>query len=442
MKFPYFGKKNIEPVKVERKNTHGVNWATSLLNVFGGNIVAPNIPPNLAYQFYHKISPLQGTISKIHDAIGTLPLVLREEDNPEILIKEHPILTLLKKPSPLTTKKKFLTQSAKSLMLTREVYIVARGPVMRPPLELVFVDPSKVQIFEDIESTWPIKINTNINGDRRDYFREDVKGRWRYFDKMHLNEIFPYIAEPDDGIAGNSFRGISPLTSLKDELLSYSASVMGNTAGIENAGRPSGIITPEDDELTEDQYEDLSQSVKESIGAVNSGKVWLLPHRVKAAFERWAPKDMDYEVLQQNIKTNIWNLYSMPLPIVSEKGQTYSNFAEAQTAFYDEAVNENWHILADALKWALETRYDLDGLIIDYNPYEVPALKRRAINIMQDMTKAEALTIDEIRSFAGYDKVDDGDNVMISIKKTTLEAAVEGPSFTDPVMGPDPDATT
>ena len=165
---------------------------------------------------------------------------------------------------------------------------------------------------------------------------------------------------------------------------------------------------------------------------------------VEAAFPQWKPKDMDYATLQKNVKTNIWNLYSMPLPIVSEEGQTYSNFAEAQTAFYDEAVNENWHILADALKWILQTRFELDGLIIDYNPYEVPALKRRAINTMQDMTKSEALTIDEIRSFAGYENVDDGDNVMISIKKTTLSAAVEGPSFTDPVMDQDqdPDATT
>ena len=192
MKFSLFGRKKTELVKVAQKSAHSANWANSLLDTFGGNIVAPNIPPNLAYQFYHKISPLQGTISKIHDAIGTLPLVLREEDNPEILIKESPILTLLKKPSPLTTKKKFLTQSAKSLMLTRELYIVARGPVNRPPLELVFVDPSKIQIFEDINSTWPVKINTNINGDRRDYFREDVRGRWRYFDKLRF-QINPHI---------------------------------------------------------------------------------------------------------------------------------------------------------------------------------------------------------------------------------------------------------
>jgi HK97 family phage portal protein len=384
-----FGGSKKSAVVVEEKS--GASCGSSsqeavsyLFSTFGVGILGAYLSPSTAYQFYHKIAPLQSTISKIADAVGDLPLALRDQAEPDVLIKDAEVLKLLNKPSPLSTKKQFLTDMAISLMITREMYIVARGNVNSAPSELVFIHSYNVQITEDPLSTWPIQIYTNINGDRRYYYREEVDGRYRYFDKIRFNEIFPFISERN--VAGNAsyFRGVSPLSALKDELLSYAASVVGNTASMENSGRPSGIITPEDDDLAPEQYAELEKSIREAVvGSRNSGQVMLLPSRVTAAFEQWAPKDMDYETLQSNIKGNIWRLYSMPFPIVSESGQTYSNFSEAQTAFYDEAVNKSWFIIADALKWMMETRFDMEGLEIAYNPFEVPALKRRAVLMLR-----------------------------------------------------------
>lgn len=436
MKFFGFGRNKVEkptPIQVKHGDIAG-NHMDFLFSSYGSGILSNFISPELSYKFYHQVSPLQGTISKIADAIGALPLVLRNENEPDVLIKESEILDLLKMPSPLSTKKQFFTASAISLMLTRELYIVARGPINSPPIELVFIHSYNIMTMEDVNSDWPIKITTNVSGDSRDYFREDVAGRWRYFDRMRLNEIFPYVSERSINPSGSYFRGISPLTALKDELLSYSASVLGNTFSIENSGRPSGIISPKDDDLATDQYDDLKKSLrKEMSGPGNSGRIVILPSAVEAAFPQWAPKDMDYETLQKNVKTNIWNLYSMPFPIVSENNQTYSNTETAQLSFYDEAVNENWGILSDALKWILQTRFDMKDLLIDYNALEVPALRRRAVALMKEMAETEVLSVNEARNSGGFVDLPDGDTVLVSSNKTTLDAIIEGPSFNEPV---------
>lgn len=409
----------------------GGNSVDFLFSSFGTGIMNTFLSAQLAYTFYNKISPLQGTVSKIANAIGSLPLAIRDEKQPDTLIKDSEILDLLKNPSPLTTKSQFFTNCAVSMMLTKEMYIVLRGPIGRKPSEMVMIHPYSVQLIGDVANAWPLKIYTNINGDRRYYYRELIQGRYRYIDKMRMNEIFPYISERSDDSTTGYFRGISPLTSMKDELLSYSASILGNTKSIENSGRPSGIIAPKDDELGEEQYDDLKKSIRDQVAGVdNNGNVVVVPARVEAVFPEWAPKDMDYETLQKNVKTNLWNLYSMPFPIVSDTNQTFNNAEIAQISFYDEAVNVNWSIVADALRWALETRYEMKGLMIDYNPLEVPALRRRAINIMKEMRETSSLRINEIRNTGGFEDDPDGENILVSSKDTTLGAVVDGASFT------------
>lgn len=432
MKWKFWSKTNSEPVEIKHGNIAG-NHVDFLFSSFGHSILGSYLSAQLSYNFYHKIAPVQSTVSKIAEAISTLPLAIKDENQPDTLIKDSEILDLLKKPSPLTTKKQFYKDASVSMMLTRELYIILRGPIGSKPVEMVTIHPYSVQTIGDATSTWPKEIYTNINGDRRYYFREIIKGRFRYIDKMRMNEIFPYISERSvDGAAG-FFRGISPLTSMKDELLSYASSVVGNTAAIENQGSPSGIIAPEDDDLSEDQYDDLKKSLKEQItGAENNRSIMIVPAKVKAVFERWAPKDMEYDKLQKNVKMGIWNLYSMPFPLVSEANQTFNNAEIAQISFYDEAVNANWGDVADALKWVLETRYDMNGLMIDYNPLEVPALRRRAISVMKEMGETEVLTINETRNTGGFIDVPNGEEILVKSSKTTLDAVVDGPSFNQP----------
>lgn len=430
MSFLGLGKKTekVEEVKTEIKSSTP-SFVRYLFSTFGGGIGEMFLPPYTAYRFYHKISPVQGTVSKVCDAIASLPLVLRSEESPDEITKDHEVLELLNRPSGLTTKKQFFTLAAQSLMLTRELWVVSRGLESQKPVELSFIHPYNIEIVSDPTHIWPTSIYTNINGDRHYYYREDYKDRYRYFDRSRLNEMMPFVAERNVFGSSGYFRGISPLSAMKDELLSYSASILGNTATIENSGRPSGIISPKNSNMTPEQYEDLQESLEKTIGAKNSGQILLLPESVEAVFPQWAPKDMDYATLQDNVKHNLWNLYSMPLPIVSSKGQTYSNFTEAQTAFYDEAVNEIWEVLADALKWMLEIKYDLTGQTLSYNQFEVPALKRRAVRMMKEMTESNALSINEIRNSAGYDDDADGNEIIVPSGKTTLDNIIQGASF-------------
>jgi HK97 family phage portal protein len=431
--FDFVFKKDKQEVVEEKSsgNDFGLGQFSSyVFSQFGYSIGHIYLSPQLAYTFYNKISPLKGAIQKVALAIGDLPMVMRSESEPDIITKDGKIIELLKNPSPLTTKKQFLMQSAISVMLTNELFIVARGGRNAPPVELVFVHPYNIQITEDANSIFPVQIYVNLNGDRRYYYRELYKGRYRYFDRSGLNEIYPYISERSSSNESGFFRGISPLTSLKDEMIGYSASVISNKEAVENSGKPSGVISLDDDTLTEEQRKDLKQSIIEAgSGIQNSGNVLMIPAKVSAVFPQWSPRDMDYEVMQKNMKHNLWRLYSIPLPIVSEDGQTYSNFAEAQTAFYDEAVNQVWSLLADAFGWILETRFDMKDQFVSYNQFEVPALRARQIQRMADMMKTEVIELNEIRSSGGYEDVKDGDNILISSNKSTLDSVINSADY-------------
>lgn len=432
MKWFGFGNKKTETQVVEVKSSGGVpGYATYLFNNFGDNIGETYLAPQTAYRMYHKIGPLQSTIVKVADAVADLPLVLRSESEPEDITKDAEILDLLNKPSELTTKKQFLADCATSLMLTRELWVVARGFSTGAPEELSFIHPYNVQIIEDVEHQWPAKIYTNVNGDRRYYTREEWGGRYRYFDSTRLNEIFPYIKGRNVSGSSGYFRGISPISSVKDELLGYSASIIGNTSAVENGNRPSGIISPKNDNMSDKQWDDLQNSMEKLQGAGQNGKVFLLPTNVESAFQAWAPKDMDYETLQRNVKMNLWNLYQIPFPMVSDSNQTFNNVETAELSFYDNAVNSVWADVSDALKWAMETRYDLTGYSLSYNQFEVPALRRRAVRMMKEMVDTP-LSLDEIRNSGGYDDVPNGDIILVNSGKTTLDSVVEGGSFTEP----------
>lgn len=420
--------KAVQVIEVKSSTSH----VSYLFNQFGLGISNSFLSSRTAYNMYNGIAPLQSTVTKIANAIGGLPLVLRREDEPDEIIKDSEVLDILANPSTVSTGKQFLIDCAISVMTTRELWLVIRGMPNQAPLSTEFIHPYDVQTIMDTTSIWPIRIYTNVDGNRIWYDREEVDGRFRYLDRTKLNEIYPFISERTP-----TFRGISPLTAIKDELLGYSASIVGNTASIENASKPSGIISPKGP-LTEKQWDDLQASMEDITGPENNGKVVLLPANVESAFPQWAPKDMDYATLQKNTVISVANLYSMPLPIILPDSQKFSNYSESQTAFYDEAVNEVTGILFDALKWILGTRIDMTGVILSYNQFEVPALRRRAIEQMEVQFKANALSTNEIRKSAGYEEIPDGNDIMVPGVLVPLSAAVVAPSFETPPVTPKP----
>lgn len=457
----WFAKRSIDDIEIPRKEDlpsykatpdlgaqvkSGGNpsYVSYLLSRFGDGITGVYLPPITAYRFYHKIGPLQSGVSKVTEAIGALPLVLKSVSDPDQITTESEVLDLLNNPSGLTTKKQFATNCALSVILTKELWLVCRGPVESKPDELVFVHPYNIQIFADPSSPWPFKITTLIKGDNRSYTREDgPDGRFRYIDDMRMNELFPYISERNEMDGEAYFRGISGLSAIKDELMSYSASIVGNTSSIENAGRPSGIISPKDDSLTPDQLDDIADSLTTITGATANGKLALIPYSVEAAFQAWAPKDMDYETLQKNVKQNIWLLLEIPLAMVTEATQTFNNVEIAEVAFYDSAVQSPFTTVADAWKRMLETRFDLDGLIISFNQFEVPALKRRAVSRMKDLSESQVLTVNEVRHIGGYEDTENGEKVLVNSGRSTLETIVTAPDFAvPPTTAPTPTKPT
>jgi hypothetical protein len=77
----------------------------------------------------------------------------------------------------------------------------------------------------------------------------------------------------------------------------------------------------------------------------------------------------------------------------------------------------------------LETRFDLTGWSIDFNPFEVPALKRRAVAFMKTLGETQSVSTNEARRSGGFEDVPEGNEIVVASGKTTLTSIVTAPSF-------------
>ncbi|MCW5678061.1 MAG: phage portal protein [Xanthobacteraceae bacterium] len=340
----------------------------------------------LAREGYTKNPIAFRSVRMIAEAAANVPLLLyegaREHD-------EHPLLALLSRPNPRQTGADLIEQLAGYLLVSGNAYL-ERVCVLDEVRELHALRPDRMKVIPGAEG-WAEAYEYRVGGSAVRFAMSDTLAPI-----LHLTIFNPL----DDHY------GMSPLEAAQASLDVHNAASAWNKALLDNAARPSGalVYSAAGGNLSDEQFERLKTELEAHYqGAANAGRPLLLEGGLDWKGLSLSPKDMDFVEAKHIAAREIALSFGVPPMLLGIPGDnTYSNYAEANRAFYRQTVVPLVTRIASALgHWLGESFGGALRLVPDLD--EVPALSIEREALWKRVGEAGFLTDDEKREAAGYE---------------------------------------
>jgi HK97 family phage portal protein len=362
--------------------------AGALVALFTGN--RPRWTPRdyhaLAREGYAKNPIAFRSVRMIAEAAANVPLLLyegaREHD-------EHPLLALLRKPNPRQTGADLVEQLAGYLLVSGNAYL-ERVSVLDEVRELHALRPDRMKVIPGAEG-WAEAYEYRAGSASVRFVMSETPAPI-----LHLTLFNPL----DDHY------GMSPLEAAQASLDVHNAASAWNKALLDNAARPSGalVYSAAGGNLSDEQFERLKSELEAHYqGAANAGRPLLLEGGLDWKGLSLSPKDMDFVEAKHIAAREIALSFGVPPMLLGIPGDnTYSNYAEANRAFYRQTVVPLIARIASALgNWLGESFGGNLRLAPDLD--EVPALSIEREALWKRVGEASFLSDDEKRAAAGYE---------------------------------------
>jgi len=364
--------------------------------------------PTSALQLYEQSSAVSVPVNMIAEAFASVEPILLVDGKK---VQSHPILDLLKKPSPYFSTELFLETMAKHYLVTGEAPFVAIGNVTREPLELQPLSPKNLTAIHgssDAPDSWQVSGNTLFGNYRK---APVVDGRIPFYDgPLRELTVIRAFSTRDNSL----LRGQSPLVSASREAMSHILGTTHNVSLLERGGRVSLVFHYEED-MDEDDFEEVKDRIdSQYAGANNAGRIGVSAGGKMDVKELGiTPKDMDYKGLQAIAKESCALVYRVPLPIITADRQTLNNYREGKLALYDDAVIPLSKRIYGGIGSTVLPRYGLDPararLALD--PDDVTALVSRRNDELKKRREIGVESPDELRALMGREAIEGG-NVL------------------------------
>ena len=324
------------------------------------------------------------SVRLVAEAAAAVPLVLSEGGE---RLDEHPVLRLLARPNPGQDGRSFLEAVYGHLQLSGNAYVEAAAlDGLGVPHELHVLRPDRMRVVPGADG-WPEAFEYRVGGRVH---------RWASGDGvppiLHLKGFHPL----DDHY------GLSPLAAAAAAVDIHNAAARWSKALLDNAARPSGAIVFAGRDgsatMSEAQYQRLQQEIEANhAGARNAGRPMLLEGGLDWRPMGHSPSDMEFHETRNAAAREIALAFGVPPMMLGLPGDnTYSNFQEAQRAFYRQTVvplvRKTANALACWLGGAFRLEPDLDA---------VPALSAERDALWKRVSEAEFLTEAEKRAMLG-----------------------------------------
>lgn len=385
----------------------GANDSLGAFLMFG---YAGGATPAGALQLYEQSTAVSVPINMVAEGFASLTPVLRTGDK---LITEHPVLELLRAPSPFFDGRLFAETLAKDYLITGEAEAIALGTVTRPPLELQPISPANISVTE---GTGGMPVAIQVSGSTLpgsyDLDLRKTKQMARYFDGAlrEIKQIRGYSTKNN-----SMLRGQSPLVSASKEARQHILGNTHNTSLLEKGGRLSLVFHFKDD-MGPDDFEVAKERVRNQYGgATEAGQIGVTAGSELDIKEFGVNnKDMDFVKLQRMAQDSVALAYHVPLVLISTDAATFNNYKEAKLALYDDAVLPLADRLFAGLSAFLLPRYGLDPAKVEitYDMDEITALATRRNEELKLRKDLAIETTNELRSMIGREAVQGGDNVL------------------------------
>ena len=364
---------------------------------------------DLAEEGYLKNAIAYRCVNEIAQGACSVPFkLLSGDDN----IPEHPLLTLLNRPNPMSSGNEYFSSLYSYMLLSGNAYVLKSGPDFREPQELHLLRPDRMRIVASSRSI-PDAYEYVIGG--RVVERYNVDQETGSADVKHMKMWHPL----DDHY------GLSPMASASVDIDQYNLAGKHNVNLLFNGARPSGavIFKPRDETgmatyLSESQRQQLMTDLKNRFsGTSNTGRPLLLEGDFDWKEMGLTPKDMDFLNLRHLSAKDIALCFGVPSQLVGvPDAQTYSNMAEARLALYEETIIPLMRrVEGDLNEWLVPQFDDKLKLVYDYD--NIPALTERRRMIYTNVIEAVRdgiITRNEARERLDLEPIDGGDDIYIS----------------------------
>jgi HK97 family phage portal protein len=337
------------------------------------------------------------------------------------MVEEHPLLDLLYNPNPVQGQVEFFTSLYSYLLISGNSYILESGAENTPPIELYTLRPDRIRIKGSSRAI-PEAYNYLVGGQViESYDVDQATGKSKV---KHIKLFNPM----DD------YYGLSPIQSAATDIDQHNLANKHNVNLLQNGARPSGavIFKPKDPTGAQIQLSDLQRNqlmndlTQRFSGTGNAGKPMLLEGDFDWKEMGLSPKDMDFIQLKNMSAKDIALIFGVPSQLIGiPDAQTYSNFAEAKLALYNETIIPLLdRIQSDMNEWLvpkfgddLELRYDIDS---------IPAMAEQRTRVFESVTQGVQngiLTRNEAREQLGYEPIEGGDSLLVPATLMPLNVA-------------------
>jgi HK97 family phage portal protein len=305
------------------------------------------------------------SVRMIAECAASVPLLLYER-GAEIV--EHPLLDLLARPSPGMTGTDLLEQFYGFLLTAGNAYIEAAaiGGRLR---ELHVLRPDRMKVVPGPDG-WPEAFEYTAAGASVRIGGEPVPGVRAV---LHMRLFHP----------ANDHYGLSPIEAAATAVDLHNAASRWNKALLDNSARPSGaLVWTGGQHMTGEQFKRLKEELEASFqGARNAGRPLLLEGGLDWRSMSLSPRDLDFQEARNAAAREIALAIGVPPMLLGIPGDsTYSNYAEANRAFWRQTVLPLVQRLARGLglwlapAWGGELR-----LVPDLDEVEALAPEREAL---------------------------------------------------------------
>ena len=362
----------------------------------------PRSYENFAKEAYEKNVIAYQAINRIAEAIASVRLmVFRGEQE----LVQHPLLDLLARPNPLQSGPDYIRSKVGYLMISGNGY-EERFMVGSEVRELYQLRPDRMKVIPSQAGT-PAAYEYQVGQNKT---RWEVDPNTLDCDVRQLKMFHPT----------NDWYGLSPIEAGAYSIDQHNEAMNWMQALLQNSARPSGALTVKDGStLSDDNFNRLKAQIEEQYsGSSNAGRPMLLEGGLDWTAMGLSPSDMGIIDAKSSSARDVALALGVPPQLLGIPGDnTYSNYAEARLAFWEDTVLplmnliiEDWNAWL-AEPYNVEIRADLD---------EIPAIaeKRNALWEMAD--RSTDLTINERRALKGYEPIEGGDVVLVNATQVPI----------------------
>lgn len=359
---------------------------------------------------YKKNWVLFTAVQAMSSAAAAISLnVYKRSDSSELA--GHPVLDLLRRPSPFFTDADFFTAAYAYYKIAGNSYLEwstlqedGEGAV---PQELYVLPPINMKVIAGI--LYVAGYRFEFNGQTKNYPYDIIKHKCRV---LHWKTFNP----------NDNWYGMSACEAAAMSIDTHNKASESNKALLDNGMRPCGalVYAPKgedaDDTLTDEQYKTLKTRMDENwSGSSNRGRPLLLEGGLQWQQMSLTPDDMDFLAGKNTDAIGIANALNYPPFLLGlDTGQaTFNNVAEAKVALYEDGILP----MVDSLKKKMTNwlaPYFGDDWYIDYDPDMIAALQPKRDKVWARLEKADWLTPNEKREETKYAPRPDGDVILVS----------------------------